>query len=1112
MKSKSRKSIQPRPRRTATQLPRFVRPGPAFVFVACLGIWLPRCYTATLVDLDATQLPIGPLNTWTNAGSLQGNFTVPTGATVPSVIATNGVKGVAFLATGGGAGGTQYIGPIAPAEVTSGNPRTIDAWVYDGAPQGEKTVFAWGRRGGTPDGSNFSFGHGTDPGFGANALWGGPDIGWNEKIAFNRWTHIAYTWDGTTSSVYMDGELANSEVTNPPVDTWEVDNTATANPLPFRVARQNTAAGAISGAGVGEITIAKIRVQDAALDAAAVKAQFNQEKAQFWTDSDGDGMPDWWENQYAPTLDPNVADGAQDPDGDGLTNLQEFQSIFPNSRGASIRPNPTVADTDGDGVSDGAEVNRTAGGNPAPTNPLATDTDGDGLSDKVETGTGTFVGPNDTGTDPLKVDTDGDTFPDLQEILSGSNPNSSASTPGESRPALVNLDATALPLGPLNNWTNSGTLGGVFTNSPVVASVQTVQGVKGVTLNGTDHFYTGSGAPAFITGNASRTVEAWIMNPQAADEETIFSWGRRGGPDGSNTSFNHGLNAAFGAVGHWGAPDLAWGPDAASITNNVKQAQWTYVVYVYDAASGNATVYSNGALANTDAAGPLNTWAVDTLGRPIPFRVGSQNEANGDATPGLRGSMTIGEIRVFDRVLEAATIQSNYTAGADKYGSVDYDNDGLPTWYERQYSFLNERDAADAAQDQDSDGLTNLQEFMLGTNPGNADTDGDGVNDGAEVNRAAGATNPLNPDTDQDGLGDGVETGTGVFVSANNTGTNPLVADTDGDTFADGLEVLYASNPNNVNSVPNFSAPLVNLDATVLPVGPLATLSNTGTLGGTFDAPTNAIPNIEVVGGISGITFDGVNHYYTGPAMPLFLAGNASHTVDAWIFNPAAADEETVFAWGRRGGPDGSNVSFNHGLNAAFGAVGHWAAPDIGWGADATAIAENVKQGQWTYIAYTWDSANLTTTVYSDGALANSEVLTTPLNTWAVDGQNRPLPFRLASQTDAGGNATAGLRGSMTIAKVRVYGIALGAAEIASNYTDGLGAFSRPNIQTISFNPQTGVVALGWTALPGKTYAVEASGSLTNWSAVATGLSTNNFTETPGAGAGSNRFYRIRVE
>jgi len=43
-------------------------------------------------------------------------------------------------------------------------------------------------------------------------------------------------------------------------------------------------------------------------------------------DTDGDGMPNAYENQYAPTLNPNVNDAAADPDGDGLTNYQEYQA------------------------------------------------------------------------------------------------------------------------------------------------------------------------------------------------------------------------------------------------------------------------------------------------------------------------------------------------------------------------------------------------------------------------------------------------------------------------------------------------------------------------------------------------------------------------------------------------------------------------------------------------------------------------------------------------------------------------------------------------------------------------------------------------------------------
>jgi len=41
-------------------------------------------------------------------------------------------------------------------------------------------------------------------------------------------------------------------------------------------------------------------------------------------DNDNDGMPDNWESQYE--LDPNTDDASQDKDGDGYTNLQEYQA------------------------------------------------------------------------------------------------------------------------------------------------------------------------------------------------------------------------------------------------------------------------------------------------------------------------------------------------------------------------------------------------------------------------------------------------------------------------------------------------------------------------------------------------------------------------------------------------------------------------------------------------------------------------------------------------------------------------------------------------------------------------------------------------------------------
>ncbi|HEY6101217.1 MAG TPA: cytochrome c3 family protein, partial [Anaeromyxobacter sp.] len=95
-------------------------------------------------------------------------------------------------------------------------------------------------------------------------------------------------------------------------------------------------------------------------------------------DSDCDGMPDWWEIAHG--LDPfNPADAFLDPDGDGLTNLDEYR----------LGTDPHKWDTDGDGISDGAEVR-------AGTNPL------DPSDNRPAASAGTSL-----ATDPTLVQLDG---------------------------------------------------------------------------------------------------------------------------------------------------------------------------------------------------------------------------------------------------------------------------------------------------------------------------------------------------------------------------------------------------------------------------------------------------------------------------------------------------------------------------------------------------------------------------------------------------------------------------------------------------------------------------------------------------------------------------------
>jgi DNA-binding beta-propeller fold protein YncE len=70
-------------------------------------------------------------------------------------------------------------------------------------------------------------------------------------------------------------------------------------------------------------------------------------------------------------------------------------------------------------------------------------------------------------------------------------------------------------------------------------------------------------------------------------------------------------------------------------------------------------------------------------------------------------------------------------------------------------------------------------------------------------------------DRDGDTLTDGVESGTGVFVSALDTGTSAAMADTDGDGFDDGEEVLAGTDPNNALSFPDDPIQVPGLHGTL---------------------------------------------------------------------------------------------------------------------------------------------------------------------------------------------------------------------------------------------------------------------------------------------------------
>ena len=141
-------------------------------------------------------------------------------------------------------------------------------------------------------------------------------------------------------------------------------------------------------------------------------------RIEFFNDVDGDGLPDFWEQQIVDArLDDSIGILADvlpedDFDQDGLTNAQEY----------SLGTDVTDADSDGDGFDDFYEFR-------LGTSPIGLDTDGDGLIDSEEARYGSDVHSVDSdgdgiwdgyevsvlGTHPLLLDSDGDGIPDNQE-------------------------------------------------------------------------------------------------------------------------------------------------------------------------------------------------------------------------------------------------------------------------------------------------------------------------------------------------------------------------------------------------------------------------------------------------------------------------------------------------------------------------------------------------------------------------------------------------------------------------------------------------------------------------------------------------------------------------
>ena len=578
-------------------------------------------------------------------------------------------------------------------------------------------------------------------------------------------------------------------------------------------------------------------------------------------DTDGDGLADKWEVTYNgtsgvnPLVEAMTSELAFDMDNDSLTLLEE----------ARANTNPTLNDTDGDGLTDKWEVtyNGASGVNPfvnvttselasdmdtdglnlseefkVNTNPAANDTDGDGLADKWEV---TYDGAS--GVNPLDMATDTELSSDLDTDGLTLTEEFKANT----NPSLNDTDGDGLADKWEATYTNiSGVNPFVAANNGELTSDTDVDG-----LNLTEEFKANTNPSLYDTDrdNLNDSEEVFItrtdpLNPDTDGDKLDDGYEHTiSGTDPlDNDTDNDGLSDGF---------EVITLRSNATLTDSDGDGLNDSYEY-YDLGTDPALVDTDGDTLNdsyelslrtdplsndSDSDGltdghelslrtdPLSNDSDSdglTDGHELSLRTDPlSNDSDSDGLTDGREVLTLGTNPLssdsdgdgLDDMDEVTTSRTSpILKDTDFDGLNDYleyfilytdpltndsDRDGLKDRWEDEYrefhgvNPLIRASGQELASDYDSDGSSLLEESIAGTDPGNNDTDGDGLSDGWEIMyNELTEVDPLVPvpdeklaeDADNDGL---------TLLEEERAGTNPASNDTDGDKLNDKWELIY---------------------------------------------------------------------------------------------------------------------------------------------------------------------------------------------------------------------------------------------------------------------------------------------------------------------------------
>jgi hypothetical protein len=564
----------------------------------------------------------------------------------------------------------------------------------------------------------------------------------------------------------------------------------------------------------------------------------------------------------------------------------------------------------------------------------------------------------------------------------------------------------------------------------------------------------GDNGDGFPFANAS--FEIWLRTDDLDDfRQIIFETG--GGANGTSLSIDEESLYFWHSTQDERTIDLTIPHSQINIEDDFIQ-----VVLSMDADNNKASIFARGAAggsASATADGNIGT----PSGRSALFRWSNFGAAVDGALGGTAGDPPldvesffgqVALINVYDRPLSEEEALDTFSRIATSVQDDDSDNDNLPDFWET--NFLGNLDSG-AEDDNDEDTLTNAAELAAGTHPNNADTDEDGLSDGAELTGDP-VTDPKVADTDGDGRSDGEE------VNGNPT-SDPTKRDTDGDGFSDGFEVAQGSNPNSAADIPDD------------PLGEPTVITNEiGTLP-SFDGFEGGLDTVDVS----------------------FRACVNFNEKD----NP---DIEVIFETG--GGTIGFSLVYEEGSKLVLRSTGDggFALAVVERPLTPAELAGGALELTWTY-AVDDGNGDQTIALFVDGILAGSDTQTLSADWSGSNGAG----FGIAGSGFAGTGENSDLTGidfsSGTIDETK--GLQFFSDKLFEGGTPPSG-----DITIISVLINNGQTTIQWTSTPGVSYLVEGSPNLQQWleieDSVESGGATTEFTDEA-LPEGTNEFYyRVR--